>query len=120
MQRKEKILGIFLVLIFLSFIVIDQTITYFKDKLFFESALNTTIVKIKNNWSGGRSYDYITKNNVIIILEYSDSLNLKIGDSVVKKSNTRIFYVYRKGEDSDYKFYRVYETNVNPSITPQH
>lgn len=71
-------------------------------KTFFNSSLNNKITAIKNNWTGGRSYDYVV-DNIIITLSNSDTL--VIGDSIFKKANTNKFEVYRK-RNGNYEFHK--------------
>jgi len=74
---------------------------------FYKSGINSYIVEKKNNWSGGRSYDYITAKSIIITLMNSDTL--KVGDSISKEINTGNFNVYRKNELGLYRFYKNYD-----------
>lgn len=96
-------------------VLIAGTIFYFERKSFTEknrlkdAALSNVVVKIKSNWSGGRSYDYITDNNYTITLLNNDTL--QVGDSIVKKANTSNFKVYRKTKGV-YSFYKSFNINV--------
>jgi hypothetical protein len=82
----------------------------FRREQFFESKLNTTIVNIKNNLLNGRSDDYVTKNGIVVRVYLSDTLNLKINDSIIKEKNSWEFIVLRMEEyGSGYKFCRKYD-----------
>ena len=76
---------------------------------FYKSNINSYIIKKKNNWSGGRSYDYITDKNIIITLLNNDTIN--IGDSISKEANTGDFEVYRINTKlRKYIFYKTLNT----------
>lgn len=83
---------------------------YFDRERFFGSEINSTIIEIKGNWSGGRSYDYITKNKVVINLINSDSTNLKLKDSIVKQKDSWKFIAFRLNDLGVYEFFKKYET----------
>ena len=86
---------------------------YFERKNLYESKLNSVIIEIKGNWSGGRSYDYLTKDKIIISLLNIDSTNLKLKDSITKEKNNWKFSTFRLDETGlHYKFFRDY--NVAP------
>lgn len=78
-------------------------------KVFYVSGINSHITKKNNNWSGGRSYDYLTGNNITITLLNKNSL--EIGDSISKIANTNHFKVYRKNRFGKYEFYKDYDIN---------
>ncbi|GAA5102800.1 hypothetical protein GCM10023210_44080 [Chryseobacterium ginsengisoli] len=71
--------------------------------------INSHIVKKKNNWSGGRSYDYLTENNITITMMNINSLT--VGDSISKLANSDNFKVYRKNRFGMYEFYKNYNIN---------
>lgn len=104
MKKIYKIL--IMVLIVGGIISFFETKAFFERKKFIENEVNEKIVEIKNNWTGGRSYDYITKNNYKITLVNSDTL--LIGDSISKKVNTTKLNVFRKKEGK-YEFYKDYD-----------
>ena len=72
-----------------------------------QTPLNNKIVKIKNNWQGEYSYNYITDNNIVISPPNKDTL--KIGDSISKPANVKAFDVYRKNKDGQYEFFKHYD-----------
>ena len=74
---------------------------------FKESAINSYIVKKKSNWTGGRSYDYLTKNGIVITL--LNKYSLVMGDSVSKQNDTFKFKIYRKDSLGNYKYYNSYD-----------
>ena len=111
-MNKKKAWRLIIIITPLSLIIFFETKAYFERKTFFKNPLNTTINKIENNSSGGRSYDYITKNNIVItLLELAGkSLDLNIGDSVVKAVNSWQFDIYRKDENNlNYFFYKRFD-----------
>lgn len=71
--------------------------------------IKSHIVKKKSNWSGGRSYDYITENNITITMINTHSLI--VGDSISKIANSDNFKVYRKNALGKYNFYKNYSIN---------
>lgn len=71
--------------------------------------INSHIVKKKNNWTGGRSYDYITEDNITITMMSNHSL--LIGDSISKAANSDDFKVYRKNKLGKYELYKSYNIN---------
>lgn len=76
---------------------------------FFKTELTNCIVSKNNNWSGGRSYNYITDNGFVITLLKKDN-SIQIGDSIVKKSDTNHISIYRKNNNK-YQFYKNYSIN---------
>lgn len=78
------------------------------DKNFFESKLNTVVVKKENNLTGGRSYDYVTRSGITIRVFRPDCLEIEIGDSVVKTEKSWNFSIYKKNHFSGYEFYKVF------------
>lgn len=73
-----------------------QTKWYFERSDFNNSKLNSKIVKVKNNWTLGRSYDYITSEGIFITLMNTDTLY--INDSIVKERSSLKFKVFRNGK----------------------
>jgi|SRR5690606_13664999 len=103
MKKIYKILILVVILIgFISFFEIKQ---FLERKKTIQNEINEIIIEINNNWTGGRSYDYVTKNNYIITLINTDTL--LIGDSISKKINTPKFDVFRK-KNGKYIFYKTY------------
>jgi len=88
---------------FISYFEIKE---FHAKKVFYLTEIKCKIIKIENNISGGRSYDYITENGVIITLMNSDTLF--IGDSIIKEKNNWIFKLYRKKTSENYKFIKSY------------
>lgn len=97
------------ILIIIGLIIFFERKSRMERKSFYKSNINSYIIKKSNNWSGGRSYDYLTENNVIITLMNTNSL--KIRDSISKLPNTNYFKVYRKNQLGKYEFYKEYNTN---------
>lgn len=92
-----------------SIIVFFEVKEYRQRKQFFETELNTTIVDIRNNWTGGRSINYVTRERIIITRVNNKFSNLRISDSVVKQSNSWDFDFYRIPIDGlEYKFLNRY------------
>lgn len=73
------------------------------DGKFIQSEVNSKIVK-RNNWQL-RTTEFHLKNGLRIDSTFKNKFDLKIGDSISKKLNTRFFLVYRK-ENGKYKFYK--------------
>ena len=108
-MKKKRLLQFFIIILFFGGIFFFQTKSYFERKHFFKSRLNNKIIEINNNWSGGRSYDYVTNNKTVVTLINSDSFNLKLNDSIVKEGNSWEFDVFRTDEfELMYKFYKRY------------
>lgn len=105
-MKLQNIWRLFPVILIIGIIIFFEKMNNVDRKDFYKSDINSYIVKKKNNWSGGRSYDYITDKNIIITLMNSDTL--KIGDSISKENNTGNFNVYRKNQLGNYKFYKNY------------
>lgn len=108
MKNKKK-WQLFIIILVFGMILFFQLKANFEKKQFFKSKLNTVIVQIKNNFTFGRSYDYVTKDKIIITFINSGDSNLKLKDSIIKESNNWEFIVFRIDEfGSDYKFYKKY------------
>lgn len=73
------------------------------NKKFILLEVNSIIIK-RNNWQL-RTTEFYLQNGLRIDSTFIDNFDLKIGDSISKKSNTTIFMVYRK-ENGTYKFYK--------------
>lgn len=106
-MKAKNIWRLFPVLIIVVIIVFFERKGSLEREKFYDTPINSHILIKKNNWSGGRSYDYITKSNIIITLLSNDSL--KIGDSISKEAKTSKFTVYRKNQTENYEFYKNYD-----------
>lgn len=86
-----------------------------QSSVFYKTQLNTTITKVENNFTGGRSYDYITKEQITISLMNYPSTNLRIGDSVAKEKDSWMFDVFRYDSiaDSFYYFKKYDQRHLN-------
>jgi len=73
------------------------------NKKFIGLEVNSIIVK-RNNWQL-RTTEFYLQNGLRIDSTFKNNFDLKIGDSISKKSNTNIFSVYRK-ENGKYLFYK--------------
>ena len=62
-------------------------------KKLYKTELHSKVIKVKSNWTGGRSVDYITANGTIITRPNTDTLF--IGDSISKEANSGEISVYR-------------------------
>ena len=109
-MTKKKIWQFLIIGITFGIIFFFQLQDYFNRKHFFGSKLNSTIIEIKGNGSGGRSYRYITKNKVVITLINSDSTNLKLNDSIVKQKDSWEFIAFRLNDLGVYEFFKKYDT----------
>lgn len=103
-MKLKKIWKLYPIVIFIGLIYFFNRKSSLERQQFFETELNNCIIAKKNNWSGGRSYNYITNNGITIILLQRDN-SIQIGDSIVKKSNSNIFNIYRK-TNNNYQFYK--------------
>lgn len=103
MKKRYKIL--IPVVIIIGFICFFEVKGFLERKRIIGNEINETIVSINNNWTRGRSYDYITKSNYKITLINNDTLS--IGDSISKKANNNKYDIFRKKEGS-YYFLRSY------------
>lgn len=73
------------------------------NKKFIQVEVNSIIIK-RNNWQL-RTTEFYLKNGLRIDSTFKDHFDLKIGDSISKRPNTKTFSVYRK-KNGKYKFYR--------------
>ncbi|MDR0872522.1 MAG: hypothetical protein LBN27_03505 [Prevotellaceae bacterium] len=101
----KKIWKIYPLLLILSIILFFELKWCHEGKVLFNSSLNNKVIEVKHNWSGGRSYDYITDNGIVITLLNRDTL--LVGDSISKEADTFKFDVYRK-KNEKYEFYKTY------------
>ncbi|MFC6269867.1 hypothetical protein [Frigoriflavimonas asaccharolytica] len=72
---------------------------------FYKKQINSKIVKRKD-WAVQTVYFHL-ENKIFIDSNSIDNFDLKIGDSIFKKENTKNFNVYRK-KNGKYKFYKNY------------
>lgn len=106
-MRVKSIWKLFPVVLIIGIIFFLENKSSLEREKFKESAINSYIVKKKGNWTGGRSYDYLTKNGIVITL--SNKHSLVLGDSVSKQNNTFKFKIYRKDSLENYKYYSSYD-----------
>jgi len=99
---------LFPIFIIIGIIIFFERKGYSEREEFHKTAINSLITKKKSNWSGGRSYDYLTRNNIVITLLNNNLL--QVGDSISKGANTDEFNVYRKNKENKYEFYNSYNT----------
>lgn len=102
----KKIWILFPILLVLSIILFFELKSRQERKALFNSNLNNKVIKVKHNWTGGRSYDYITDNGITITLLNNDTL--VIGDSISKEANTGKFDVYRE-KNGNYEYYKSFD-----------
>ena len=105
-MTKIKIWRVCILLTIIGTILFVELKGFHERKVFYLSDIKSKVIKIENNISGGRSYDYITKSGIIITLMNSDTLLL--GDSIVKEKNNWVFELYRKNTSENYKFIKAY------------
>ncbi|HET7734006.1 MAG TPA: hypothetical protein VFK73_09235 [Paludibacter sp.] len=103
----KKIWRVFMVVSLVGFISFFEIKEFHAKRVFFQSELNTIIIRVEGNVSGGRSYDYITREDIVITLMNCDTLF--VGDSVVKKKNDYLFKLYRKNKSGNYEYKRIYD-----------
>lgn len=73
---------------------------------FYNKQLNEKIVS-STNWQV-RVKTYFLESNIAINSTMSNPIDLQIGDSITKKSNTNTFNVFRK-EKGKYEYYKTFE-----------
>ncbi|WP_433833418.1 hypothetical protein [Flavobacterium anhuiense] len=73
------------------------------NKKFIQVEVNSIIIK-RNNWQL-RTTEFYLKNGLRIDSTFKDNFDLKIGDSISKRPNTKTFSVYRM-KNGKYKFYK--------------
>lgn len=80
--------------------------------VFYNSKLNLKFVNLevqsiiikRDNWQL-RTTEFYLENGLRIDSNYVNNFDLKIGDSISKKSNTGEFKVYRKNQFGKYQFF---------------
>jgi hypothetical protein len=102
----RKIWVILIIVGFFAFIFLNIYNDKRKHNLFYTSKINSKIIKVKGNWSGGRSYSYVTEENISITL--SNDRKLLPGDSISKKASTEVFEAFRLNS-LDNKYYPIKE-----------
>lgn len=103
-MKLKKLWKLYPIVIFVGFIYFFSKKSSLERQQFLKMKLNDYVIEKKNNWSGGRSYDYITNNGIVITLLKTDN-SIQIGDSIVKKNNSNIFCIHRK-INNNYQFYK--------------
>lgn len=94
---------LFIVGIFLFFFIEGKI----NDDRFFEQKINSKIVK-SNDWQV-RAIEYYLENGLRIDSSALNNFDLKIRDSICKKSKTWKFVVYRKNALGKYVFHKYYD-----------
>ena len=106
---KKNIWKFYPILIFIFIIVFFEIKQYRERTQFFETKLNAIIIDTRGNWTGGRSFNYVTREKVILTLVNNEITNFRIGDSIVKKDHSWDFKVYRiPANGLEYKFLNRY------------
>lgn len=105
MKKKYNILRLLPMFIGLVAVIIFMVYNNNLNNKFINNSVNTVVVK-KSNWQL-RATEFYLKNGLRIDSTYIIPLDLKIGDSISKRSNTGKFDVYRKNKDK-YEFYKSY------------
>ena len=95
-----------LVLIFIFFYFTGKE----NDNNFFSAKINSKI-KTRNNWQI-RATEFYLENGLRIDSTISNSIQLKIGDSIAKKANTWSFEVFRKDVIGRYEFNKRYNYSI--------
>lgn len=93
---------LFVTLALITFLIYNHRL----NQKFTNQEVESVIVK-RNNWQL-RTTEFYLKNGLRIDSTYQDNFDLKIGDSIFKKPNTRKFTVYRKDLFNKYHFYKNY------------
>lgn len=106
-MRAKNSWKLFPVILIMGIIFFFETKSSLEREKFKESVIHSVIVKKKGNWTGGRSYDYHTKNG--IVLTHLNTYSLEIGDSISKQNDTFKFKLYRKDSVGNYKYYNSYD-----------
>ena len=105
-MNKKKVFRVSIILWVIGFISFFENKEFHIKKVYYNTDLNSKIINIENNISGGRSYDYITKTGKVITLMNNDTLF--VANSVGKSKKNWIFKLYRKNEFGEYKFIWIY------------
>lgn len=96
---------------FLPVLLIFFVIIYFENKQykerekFYETEVRSKICKTNENWTTGRSKDYILEDGNLITLLSKEKL--KIGDSISKEKDSWKFRIYTI-KDNKYIFIKEY------------
>ncbi|WP_430614145.1 hypothetical protein [Flavobacterium sp. JP2137] len=73
---------------------------------FYESKINEKVID-SSDWQK-RTIEYYLENGLSINITVLDSIDLKVGDSISKKTNTNEFKTYRKNTLGNYEYYNKY------------
>lgn len=73
---------------------------------FYESKINEKVID-SSDWQK-RTIEYYLENGLSINITVLDSIDLKVGDSISKKTNTNEFKIYRKNTLGNYEYYNKY------------
>jgi len=79
-----------------------------KRNQFYKNEINSIIIK-SSNWQV-RTTEFYLKDGFQIHSSFN-SLDLQIGDSIVKKANTTVYDVYRKDYNRIYVFLKKYDSS---------
>ncbi len=97
---KKKFLSLIPVVLFVIYFLFQYRRSTKKHELFFKFPISNKIKEVRLDGFSGKGYNYsFTGSNVVLYLR--KGYPLKVGDSVVKDSNSYIFDVYRKSIDSN-------------------
>jgi hypothetical protein len=67
-MKIKNLWRLFPIFIIIGIIIFFERKGYLERQKFHKTVINSLVTKKNSNWSGGRSYDYLTKNNVVVTL----------------------------------------------------
>ncbi len=91
-------------------VILAAVIAYFhftgenNQKKLYQKEIHSIVVK-RTGWGATKTMYFYLDNGLIIDSNYLYKIDLRVGDSISKKANTRQYNIYRK-ENGKYRLYR--------------
>jgi hypothetical protein len=102
---KKRHLNFIPLLTFITILILFFIHNEHLNQKFIIKKINSKVLK-RSSWQL-RTTEFYLENGLRIDSTRLNNLNLKIGDSISKASNTKKFQIYRKNDLEKYEFYQI-------------
>jgi len=105
---KKSPFGYIFVLISVLLLHIPFYISYHnKMQKFYNAKINSKIISSSD--PNGKVVEYYLPNDLEIHVTLTDTINLKVGDSIAKNKLSWKYKVYKKNIEREFEYYKTYE-----------
>ncbi len=103
-MKKNMVINIFVILIVLAPIIFSIIREKKNKEKLYENQINSKVMS-HSDWQTN-SREYYLRNGLYISLNINDTAEIKIGDSISKRSNTYEYQIYRRNGLQRYELYK--------------